>query len=709
MESYLYQYCLGGLIFGAGLVYAWRQGYVAFHGRGLKTLLLCVLGLMAFAAVQGYLQFAPMTEAAPVAFTGDYTETHRIGTPLDYGIMIGYFVVILAIGTWYGRRQQTTKDFFFGGQRFAWWLITFSLMATTVGSYSFVKYSSIAYTYGVASTQTYLNDWFWLPLFAFGWLPILYFSRVTSIPEYFERRFGPGARRLVTTLLLVYLVGYVGVNLFTMGKALNVLLGWDIRLSALVVAAISAVYVTSGGQTSVIMTDLFQGVMLIATGLLVLFLGAEQLGGLGEFWHHLPRGHRTAFASFNADPAYNSGGIFWQDCVANSAMFFFLNQGFAMRFMAARSVDDARRATIAVMLVLMPLGAIVVASGGWVGRALVHAGVLPEGIPSERIFFVTAELLAQPGVFGLVMASLTAALMSTVDTLITAIAAIVVNDIYRPRRPQASERELLAAARWSSVGVTLLGVALVPAFMVFSSIYQAHGAFTAAVTPPLVVALLLGVFWRRFHDRAAIWTLAGGGVAMLASIVWPVLVSPFSLGVPAEPLGEGLLAGAKVYTFTRAFYGIVVCSVIGVGATLFTRPGAERDLRGLVWGTVKDAIARYKGTPGAEGAGPWASATPLPGPERARRGAAEVLPTRVSPALADSLGGVVPGDLLYVTDRRLWLGGLRSTHLIVDGFTEPRPDAALELAPDAWEAVVAPRRRHTPLRVRRLYSSEPVG
>jgi SSS family solute:Na+ symporter len=703
LESYIFQYVLGGLIFAVGLGYAWRQGYVGLAGRPLRNLLVCVGGLFAFAALQAYLQFGSMVEAAPVAFQGEYTPQHRIGTPLDYGIMAGYFVAILVIGTMYGRGQQTTKDFFFGGQRFSWWLITFSLMATTVGSYSFVKYSSIAYTYGVASTQTYLNDWFWLPLFAFGWLPILYFSRVTSIPEYFQRRFGSRARHLVTALLLVYLVGYVGVNLFTMGKALQALLGWSIPLSATLVAAISAVYVTSGGQTSVIMTDLFQGIMLIATGLVILYLGADQIGGLQALWEHLPREHRTAFANFNSDPSYNSGGIFWQDGVANSAMFFFLNQGFAMRFMAARSVDDARRATVAVMLFLMPLAAIVVASGGWVGRALVHAGVLPDGIPSERIFFVTSELLAQPGVFGLIMASLTAALMSTVDTLITAIAAIVVNDIYRPLRPHSSERELLAAARWSSVGVTLLGVALVPAFMVFASIYQAHGAFTAAVTPPLVVSLLLGVFWKRYTSTAAVWTLAGGGLAMLASIVWPQLVSPFSLGVPAEPMGEGLLAGAKVYTFTRAFYGIVVCSVIALVATAVSRARPDRDLRGLVWGTVTDAIALYKGSPGREGAGPWSDATPVAGAPRGRIGAAEVLPARISPALARSLGDVAPGALLYATDRRIWLGGLRSTHLVVDAIGEDLEGASIELAPDAWEAIVAPHRATASLRVRRLY------
>ena len=201
--------------------------------------------------------------------------------------MIGYFLSMILIGTWFGRGQSSTKDFFFGGQRFSWWLIAFSLVATTIGSSSFVKYSKIAYSYGIASSQTYMNDWFWVPLLLFGWLPILYFSKVISIPEYFQRRFSPTARNVATYLLLAYLIGYVGINLFTMGQALNILIGWDIFSSAMLVAAVSTTYVAFGGKTSVIMTDLFQGVMLLITGLLLLIFGIEYLGGFDMFWSHL--------------------------------------------------------------------------------------------------------------------------------------------------------------------------------------------------------------------------------------------------------------------------------------------------------------------------------------------------------------------------------------------------------------------------------------
>jgi len=170
--------------------------------------------------------------------------------------------------------------------------------------------------------------------------------------------------------------------------------------------------------------------------------------------------------------------------------FWKINQGIIMRFLATKSLAESRKAAFAMMVILMTTGACVVGAGGWVARALVHAGHLPADIDAGQAFYVATEFLSKPGVFGLILAALTAALMSTVDTLITAVASIVVHDIYRPRfRPHATDRELLRIARISSVSVTILGVSLVPIFMTFDSIYDAHGAFTAAVTPPLVVTL----------------------------------------------------------------------------------------------------------------------------------------------------------------------------------------------------------------------------
>ena len=703
MDGFVYQYAVGGVVFAAGLAYAWRQGYVGLSGSGLRHLLLLLGGLLVFAVVQGSLQYAPMDEAPAVAATGGPARsTESLAQPVDYAVMALYLAAILTVGVAFGRRQRTLKDFFFGGQRFSWWLIAFSLVATLVGSYSFVKYGQAAYSYGLASSQTYLNDWFWMPLLLFGWLPLLYFSRITSVPEYFARRFGPRVRLAATVAVLTYLISYVGVNLFTMGTVLEALLGWELFWAAVLVASVSAVYVTLGGQTSVIMTDLLQGVALLVTGVLLLALGIHHLGGLEAFWEHLPRPQRRAFHNFNQDPSFPSVGIFWQDAMANSAFFYFLNQGILMRFVAAKSLGEARKAALALPLILMPVAACVVASGGWIARAFVQAGVLPEMDPGEA-FYVASEFLSRPGVFGLILAALTAALMSTVDTLITAVATVTVNDVYRPYvRPQASDRELLRVARVASVGVTLLGIALVPVFAQFDTIYAAHGAMTAAVTPPLVVALLLAVFWRRYTRTAALWTILGGLAAIGLSIFVPELIAPFAHGVPATETGDGLFAGAKQYKFMRALFGLAVSGTIGVTVTLFTRPEPPERQRGLVWGTVADALKAYKGSAGHE-----SESTEVLAPPRRADGETAPPDPRGHPAvvlsrgLADALGAS-RGDLVYLSDARRWLGGLRSLHAHVHAIAE-ESQPWVELGPTAFDDLVSHQRTAKPLRVERLY------
>jgi len=692
VDPFVYVYTIGGIVFGVGLLYGFRMGWLGLSGPPLRNLFVCLGVAGFFAALQGAQQYAPMSVLDPVAYQGGAEHVLTLadgarGTWLDYGIVVAYFLAIIGVGAWFGRKQTTTKDFFFGGSRFSWWLIAFSLIATTVGSYSFVKYGSKGYEYGLSSSQSYLNDWIWLPLLLFGWLPILYYSRITSIPEYFGRRFGRGVRLAATVCILIYLIGYVGVNLYTMGKVVNALLGVPILLAAFIVAVVSSSYVTSGGQTAVIMTDLLQGVMLLGTGILILYLGADYMGGADQLWGHLDRGHRMAFPNFNEESNFPTVGIFWQDAIANSAMFYFLNQGIMMRFMAARSLHESSKAAVATVLVLMTVGAAVVGGGGWAAAALVHGGYLPETVTPAEAFYVATELLSKPGVFGLVLAALTAALMSTVDTLITAVAAISVNDLYKPYvRPDASEKEMLKVARISSVSVTVLGVALVPVFMQFDSIYSAHGAFTAAVTPPLAVTFLLSVFWKRFTRPGAYASLLGGLGLVVLSIFIPEMITPVAHGVPMGEAGDGFVGGMQQYKYMRAFFGILVSLGLGVVVALFTKPETAAAQKGLVWGTVEGALAQFKETVGL-GKDRRGHGKPVLVEDEEYSDDAQALPLiKVGRALAATIHAE-PGDRVYVTDRRAWLGGLNAVQAKVHALLDD--DDRIELGPIAYDSVVA--------------------
>ena len=509
---------------------------------------------------------------------------HNIGTTTDWIVMVVYFIAIMLFGSYFGRYTKNTSDFFFGGRRFSWWLITMSIVATGVGSHSFVKYSAKGFEHGISSTMTYLNDWFFIPFFMFGWLPIIVYSKIRSIPEYFEKRFSPSARFLATILLLLYMIGYIGIGFLTLGKAvipmlpeaftvLGMTLPITLMGAIIVIAVITGIYITFGGQTAVIFTDLLQGFILLFAGLLLFFFGITYLGGFDMFWNLLPTEWKLPMADFNQPANFNFVGIFWQDAIAGSIGFLFMNQGLIMRFMACKNVNEGRKAAAVNILFVLPISAIVVGNAGWIGKAIsvVSPDIVSPSVSPDQIFVVVANIIASPGMFGFIMAALTAALMSTVDTLINATAAIFINDVYRPvqqfvKRNVMTDRDKkeLRAARYASIGVTALGVLAVLAFKNFPTVYEAHGYFHSTLTPPLVVGIFLGVFWKRFTPAAVITTFVGGVALMILGARYPgLLIAPFDHGIEMDP--------DHPYSYIRALYNTLVCMGAAVLVTITTQ------------------------------------------------------------------------------------------------------------------------------------------
>jgi len=568
----------------------------------------------------------------------------QFGTSLDYVVIVTYFIFILLFGSYFGRYTKTTKDFFFGGQRFSWWLIGFSCVATVVGSYSFIKYSSVGFQFGMSSSQGYLNDWIVLPFFALGWLPIIYFSRVQSIPEYFEKRFDRRTRVMATIIILLYLIGYIGINLLTLGVALQKVLGFPLMPTVTVIAIISGIYLHFGGQTAVIFTDLLQAFILIFAGFLLFGLGLAYLGGWGEFWGNLNLSHKLPFSDFNSPPKFHSAGIFWQDGIANNVAFYFMNQGIMMRFMSLKSVNEGRKAIFFVVLFLMPIAAWAIANAGWLGSALANKGMIDPATNPKDIFIVVANLVAAPGVFGFIIAALTAALMSTVDTLINAVSAVFVNDIYRPfikkNDTKVSDKHYLKVAQIVAAGSAVVGVLLVPVFDSFKSIFVAHATFTAAITPPMVICIIFGAFWKRFTPIAAFYTLLGGAIIVLISIQFPQIISPFSHGV--DPAGN--------FKYMRALFSLFACGSIAIVLTMFTKPKPLKEINGLVMGTIHKGMENFKG-------GKINTTRSRPIRSHLKAGKSEQI--QLSAQQMKKLK-VREGDLLYVRDKRWWYGGLKS-------------------------------------------------
>ena len=580
-----------------------------------------------------------------------------VGTGIDRVVILIYFLLVMGFGAYFGKYSKTTSDYFFGGRRFSWWLITISIVATGIGSHSFVKYSTKAYQYGFSSTMTYMNDWFFMPLFMFGWLPIIYYTKVRSIPEYFEKRFNKTARYLATTMTLLYMIGYIAIQLLTLATALYRIYNIPLMATVIIIAIATSIYMHFGGQTSVIFTDLFQGLILLFAGLLLFFLGIQYLGaghfsyGVSSFWSFLTPEQKLPLAHFNHPPNFNFVGIFWQDGIAGSIGFLFLNQGLIMRFMAAKNVNEGRKAAAFNVLLVLPISAIVVSNAGWIGRAIANGmpGILPMDLQPNDVFVAVTNIVASPGVFGFIIAALCAALMSTADTLVNASSAIVVNDIYGPlSKKEQTDKKQLEVARYASIGIKVIAIILVPFFNSFDSIYEAHGWFHSTFTPPLVVAVFLGIFWKRFTTPAVIATFTVGAFLMILGQFNHELIAPFSHGIELRP-GRG-------YSYIGALYNIFVCASVGVIVSFLTAPPTKEKVNGLTVYDVADLKANFKGGKINENEGEivivdWEISDSDENVIKFSKNDMERMKAEV-------------GDLVYLCDNRKWLGGLKSIHSV---------------------------------------------
>ena len=575
-------------------------------------------------------------------------------TGLFWGILICYVFFVLGAGLFFARNNKSTEDFFFGGRRFSWWLIAMSMLATGVGSHSFAKYASKGFEYGFSSTMTYMNDWFFMPLLLFGWIPIIYYMKVNSIPEYFQRRFNSTVRNLSTFTMLLYLVGYIGIGLLALGSLLQPILGWEINTIIIVVAVISGIYVSLGGQTAIIFTDFIQGIILLFAGLLIFGLGIAYLGGFDSFWNNLSIANKLPLADFNSPPDFNFAGIFWQDGIVGSVGFAFMNQAVIMRFLAARSVVHARRATIINVLVLLPIATVAVSNSGWIARAITNTSpdIIAETTNPNGIFTVVAGIVSgSEAIFAFLVAAVVAALMSSLDSQINASAAVAVNDIYTPLSKNPSEKTRLRVSMFTSLLVTFIGIQAAFLFSKYGTIYEAHGAFHSVVTPPMVTVIFLGIFWKRFSSRAAVLTFIVGAIFIMLGIEYPkTFVQPFSHGIE--------FVDAKPWSYIRALYNVFACVSIGIIVTLFTKPPKNYDrIKGLTIWTIKDGPQYFKGSDVNKNAGITIQFSGAEVEVTQKDNNEVSLPKNYM----DKIKGN-KGDLIYISDHRWYLGGLKSTH-----------------------------------------------
>ncbi len=215
---------------------------------------------------------------------------------LDWAVFAVYFGVVVGFALWQSRKNVGVEGYFLANRRLPWGAIGLSVMATQASAITFIGTTGQAFDDGMEFIQVYLPQPIVMILLCVVFVPFFYRAKIFTAYEYLETRFDAKTRSLTSLLFLVSRGLAAGIVLYAPAIVLSVIMGWDERITILIMGAITILYTMAGGITAVIWTDVIQMLMMfvgIAAALVILFgtLPAEvgvgdvvYIGGIQDMW-----------------------------------------------------------------------------------------------------------------------------------------------------------------------------------------------------------------------------------------------------------------------------------------------------------------------------------------------------------------------------------------------------------------------------------------
>ncbi len=494
----------------------------------------------------------------------------RHGLPLlDLAVVIVYLAGILLAGVLSTRRmRRTSQTYFLAGRSLGWGMVGAALFAANISSVHLVGLAASGYNEGLVWGNFEWLAVVTLVLLGLVFAPFYFRTRISTLPEFLERRFGPESRVVLAILAVVSaLFIHIGMSMYAGAVVFRRFLGVDVVTSIVVVSAVTGVYTVLGGLKAVVVTEAIQTAVLIAGAVLVTVLAVLALPGHGiSTVAQLKAAVRPGQLSMLQGPS-SPAGLPWYAVLLGypvlGVWYWCTDQTIVQRVLGARSERDARLGPLfAGLLKLLPVFIIVLP--GVLGYALFREDI---GADANQTLPVLIERLAPPGVRGLVAAGLLAALMSTVAAALNSAATLVAVDIVRRARPTVSDRAQVRIGKAAAIAVMVLATAWSTQAGRFSSIFAGINSIASDVAPPITAVFLWGVFWRRGTRRAAFVTLTAGFALGLAAFL-----ADFPVFGPRRLISDVW----GIPFIMQAWWMFCACSAIFVVVSLLTpRPDPE--------------------------------------------------------------------------------------------------------------------------------------
>lgn len=427
-------------------------------------------------------------------------------TTLDFSIILLYLLLISWRGIRTNGNYTTVEDFFLAGRSLSWPLIGLSLYATNISISSIIGLGGSGYETGISVFNYEWTGTFMLIIFAIFIAPYYLRNRLVTMPEFLARRFDDRSRSYfsVISITVNVLIDIAG-SLYASSILLKGIFP-DIELYVFIVlmAAVTGLYTISGGLRAVVFTDSIQAVLLTVGSGIVAWIAFTEVGS----WENVKAAVDPGFLSLirPADDPF----IPWPTLIISLPIlgFYFMcsNQHMVQRVLGARSIEDGRKGAIFAGLLKLPLLFILVLPGVF-GRILYPELENPNLIFPELMF----DFLP-PGVLGLILTGFIAALMSSIDSALTAASSIATVDIYQKIKPESSQKHLINAGKLFIIIAVAIGSLWAPVIDRFPTLWEYLQAVLSYLSPPVVTCYLFGLFWKKATAKGAFYSLILGGI-----------------------------------------------------------------------------------------------------------------------------------------------------------------------------------------------------
>lgn len=485
---------------------------------------------------------------------------------VDLAILTGSVVVVVIVGLVMSRRaEDTSEGYFLAGRSLSWWIIGASFVSTSVSSEQMVGTVGVTYEWGMA-----IGNWEWfclcyIPLLIF-FMPILLRNRITTVPEYYTRRFGPRCGDIYSWVMLTaYVLLFTVAVLYSGTLAFAEITGWNFYVVLWLMVFSVGIYTVIGGMTSVMWTTMLQCILLLGGGTVLFVIALNHVPG---GWNEMVQANPERFHLYQ--PMNHPKAPFLGLVLGSFGVFLFYqvgNQFMVQRILTARTTWDGLMGLLfaGFINILRPL---TTAFLGLIVYHWIHEMNRAEPLDNFDTAFPFALKTFAPewGLRGFILAGFLAAVMSTLSSLINSTATIFSLDIYKKLfRKNATDAELVRSGKVAALLALVVSALVCPAVFYLGGIFSFFQTGVTYLATPFICTFMMGILWWRSNYASALFGMVGGIVIQIA----------IAVGLP--------MAGYDFHWFYIAFLAQVVIMAGMVVVSLVTAPPDYAAIESLVW------------------------------------------------------------------------------------------------------------------------------